>query len=181
MTMPKIEGQLNDLIEADQVLVDWRTMTPNLIQTAEMKYSSSAIMIFILYAVIGFGMFGTFLMMTAERRREFGIMLAIGMKRKLLQVTTFMEIFILSSLGVFGGLFISIILIVYFYYNPIQLGSSYDTIADIYGMEMVVKFSAQKSVFYTQAFAVFLIAFILSFYPMLSIGKTVPVAAIREG
>jgi ABC-type lipoprotein release transport system permease subunit len=180
-TMPLVEAKIIDLMDGEMALLSWRTMTPNLIQTAEMKYASSAIMILILYAVIGFGMFGTFLMMTAERRREFGILLAIGMKRFLLQASTFMEVFILSALGVVVGLAISSALITYFHYNPIQLGSSYDAIADMYGMEMQVEFSAQSMVFYTQGLAIFLIAFILGFYPVMSIGRTVPVQAIREG
>lgn len=179
--MPLVETKIAAMKDEKQDLLSWRTMTPELIQTAEMKYASSAIMILILYAVIGFGMFGTFLMMTAERRREFGILLAVGMKRKLLQASTFLEVFILSSLGVVFGLIISTAMIIYFNANPIQLGSAYDEIADMYGMEMSVVFSMQSMVFYTQGLAIFLIAFILGFYPVLSIGKTVPVEAIKEG
>jgi ABC-type lipoprotein release transport system permease subunit len=181
LVMPEVEQHVSALVSEDKRLINWRTMTPDLIQTAEMKYASSSIMIMILYAVIGFGMFGTFLMMTSERKREFGILLAIGMKRRLLQGITFLEVLILSSLGVVLGLVISTIAIIYFYHNPISLGSSYDAIADMYGMEMVIQFSAQKMVFYTQAMAVFIIAFILSFYPLLAIGRTIPVQAIREG
>jgi len=138
-------------------------------------------MIMILYAVIGFGMFGTFLMMTAERMREFGILLAIGMKRIVLQATTFLEVLILSSMGVMMGLALSSVLIIYFYFNPIDLGSSYDAIANSYGIEMTIEFSLDSAIFITQAFAVFIIAFILSFYPLIIISKTKPVKAIKEG
>ena len=103
------------------------------------------------------------------------------MKRKILQLSTFLEVFILSFLGVLIGLAISTGLILYFNANPIPLTSTQEELADMYGMEMIIQFSAQSMVFYTQGLAIFLIAFILGFYPVLSIGKTVPVEAIREG
>lgn len=181
-TLPIIENELKSIADTkNYTVIAWQKMMPDLIEMAEMKYASTRIMILILYSVIGFGMFGTFLMMTAERMREFGILLAIGMKRMLLQVTTFLEVLLLSSMGVIMGLALSSLLILYFYYNPIDLGSSYDTIAESYGIEMKIEFSLEGAIFITQAFAVFIIAFILSFYPLIIINKTKPVKAIKEG
>lgn len=181
-TLPIIENELKSIADTkNYAVIAWQKMIPDLIEMAEMKYASTRIMILILYSVIGFGMFGTFLMMTAERMREFGILLAIGMKRMLLQVTTFLEVLLLSSMGVIMGLALSSLLILYFYYNPIDLGSSYEAIAESYGIEMKIEFSLEGAIFITQAFAVFIIAFILSFYPVIIINKTRPVKAIKEG
>lgn len=180
--MSLVENEIKEIIpDENYVLVNWQKMIPDLIEMREMKYATTRIMIMILYAVIGFGMFGTFLMMTAERMREFGILLAIGMKRILLQVTTFLEILLLSSLGVVVGLALSLILLLYFYYNPIDLGSSYDAVAESYGIEMTVEFALDSAILLTQAFAVFIIAFILSFYPLLIIKRIKSVKAIKEG
>ena len=38
-------------------------------------------MAFILYVIVVFGMFGTVLMMTEERKYEFGVLISIGMSR----------------------------------------------------------------------------------------------------
>ncbi len=180
--LPIIENELKNSIDSESyAIITWQKMIPDLIEMAEMKYASTRVMILILYSVIGFGMFGTFLMMTAERMREFGILLAIGMKRMLLQATTFLEVLLLSSMGVIMGLALSSLLIIYFYFNPIDLGSSYDAIAESYGIEMTIKFALDSAIFITQAFAVFIIAFILSFYPLIIINKTKPVKAIKEG
>lgn len=181
--MPEAEKRMASLTnDDDKELINWRTMSPTILQTAEMKYNSAYIMIFILYAVIGFGMFGTFLMMTAERMLEFGIMLAIGMRRRLLQAVMFIEIVMMSSLGVLLGVIISIGIITYFYYNPIELaGTAYNDMVDAYGLEMILKFSANPLVFLTQAQAILIIAFILSFYPLLVLHRTIPVKAIKEG
>jgi len=61
-------------------VMGWEDMMPDLVQGIEVDNISGKVMIWILYAVISFGMFGTFLMMTAERMYEFGIMMSVGMR-----------------------------------------------------------------------------------------------------
>ena len=177
-TLLNIKAQMGS---EDLAILDYLELMPELVQILDMKFSSSRIMIMVLYAVIGFGMFGTFLMMTAERMREFGIMLSVGMKRLKLQVTTFMEISMMSLIGVLIGISISLVIIIYFYYNPIDLGSQYQEISDQYNMEVELVFSADPKVFYEQAWAIFVISFILSFYPLLVLFKLKPVDAMRKG
>ena len=166
---------------AELVVLDWREMMPDVVQIMNLKYGNSRKMIMVLYTVIAFGRFGTFLMMTAERTREFGIMLAVGMKRRLLQLTIFSEITLMALFGVLIGILVSLGIIIYFHYNPIDLGSSMEEIAEQYGMEVALVFSADPKVFYEQAWAVFVIAFILSFYPLLVLFKLDPAEAMRKG
>ncbi len=166
---------------AELAVLDWRQMMPEVVQIMNLKYGNSRKMIMILYAVIGFGMFGTFLMMTAERTREFGIMLAVGMRRRVLQTSIFSEITMMAMLGVLGGIAISLIIIIYFNFNPIDLGTKMEELSEQYGMEVALVFSAAPKVFLEQAWAVFVIAFILSFYPLLVLFRLSPVAAMRKG
>ena len=166
---------------SELVAMDWQEMMPELVQIMNMKYGNSRIMIMVLYIVIAFGMFGTFLMMTAERIREFGIMLAVGMHRRVLQVTIFSEITMMALIGILIGVLMSLAVIIYFHYNPIDLGTSMEEIAEQYGVEMVLEFSSDPKVFYEQAWAVFIIAFILSFYPLLVLFRLDPVDAMRKG
>ena len=112
-----------DNVIGDRTLkaINWEAMMPDLVQMVKLKHASTQKMTMVLYIVIGFGMFGTFLMMTAERRYEFGILLSIGMKRAKLQFTVFIEILLMSLIGVLTGIIISTGIIVYFFTNPIQL------------------------------------------------------------
>ena len=126
-------------------------------------------------------MFGTFLMMTAERRYEFGILLSIGMKRAKLQFTVFIEILLMSLIGVLTGIIISTGIIVYFFTNPIQLPIPMQDIYESYGIEAVIEFSMNPYIFYSQAWAIFVIAVILSFFPLLVLFRLKPVKAMREG
>lgn len=178
VTTENVYGSINN---NELAVLDWRQMMPDIVQIMNLKYGNSRKMIMILYAVIGFGMFGTFLMMTAERTREFGIMLAVGMPRRVLQTSIFSEITMMAMLGVLGGIAISLVIIIYFNYNPIDLGTTMQEMADQYGMEVALVFSAAPKVFLEQAWAVFVIAFILSFYPLLVLFRLSPVDAMRKG
>ena len=176
-----VDNVMGSLTNAELVVINWQQMMPDIVQIMNLKYGNSRKMIMILYAVIGFGMFGTFLMMTAERMREFGIMLAVGMRRRVLQLSIFSEITMMAMLGVLAGIIMSLVIIIYFHYNPIDLGTKMEEIAEQYGMEVALVFSSDAKVFYEQAWAVFVIAFILSFYPLLVLFRLRPVDAMRKG
>ncbi len=178
--IPEVLAKINSISSKMPVKsMDWQGMIPDLVQTVKLKHSSSRIMIMVLYIVIGFGMFGTFLMMTAERTREFGITIAIGMKRSLLQWTVFLEILMMSFLGVLAGMVMSLSIISYFYYFPIQLSTTMKEMYEGYGIEAVIQFAMSPQLFAWQAWAIFIISFVLSFYPILVLRKLIPVNAMR--
>jgi len=172
---------VNNII-GDQELkpINWEAMMPDLVQMVRLKHASTQKMTMVLYIVIGFGMFGTFLMMTAERKYEFGILISIGMKRAKLQFTVFMEILMMSLLGVVSGILISIGIIAYFYANPVVLSTKLVDVYESYGIEPVIEFAMSPFIFYSQAWAIFVIAVILSFYPLLALFRLQPVKAMRE-
>src|SRR5690606_20905348 len=82
----QIVGAIRSNIDmAKYEVMDWKELVPELVQNIELDNVSGRIMLWVLYLVIGFGMFGTYLMMTAERIYEFGVMIAVGMRRFRLQ------------------------------------------------------------------------------------------------
>ena len=66
--------------------MSWQQMSPELNQFIRGEEAENVIFQVILYLLIGFGIFGTILMMTLEREREFGIMVAVGMRKWRLSV-----------------------------------------------------------------------------------------------
>ncbi|MFY0652644.1 MAG: ABC transporter permease [Cyclobacteriaceae bacterium] len=161
-------------------VMGWREMMPDLVQGIEIDNISGRIMLWVLYAVIGFGMFGTFLMMTAERMYEFGVMMSIGMKRMVMQFTIFLEMLIMVSIGVLTGIGISLPFLFYYHNNPIFMSGEAAEAIEKFGVEAAYFFSVQPSLFYNQAWAIFFMAFILSFYPLYAIQTLKPVVAMRE-
>jgi len=59
----------------------WDELMVEIMQQLKVKTASGLIIISILYMIVGFGIFGTVIMMTNERTKEFGVMVSVGMQR----------------------------------------------------------------------------------------------------
>lgn len=161
-------------------VMSWRKMMPDLVQGIEIDNLSGKVMLWLLYAVIGFGMFGTFLMLTAERMYEFGVMMSIGMKRLTMQFTIFLEMAMMTSIGVLAGVGISLPIIIHYHFNPIYFTDEAAKAFEAFDVEAAYFFSMQPALFYNQAWAIFFMALLLSLYPLIVIHKLKPVQAMRN-
>ena len=152
-------------------MIEWREMNALLINQMESDNKSGGIMIAILYLVIAFGIFGTVLMMTIERKREFGVLVAIGMqKSKLASIVSFEMIYI-GLLGILSGIVVALPAIVIGQYNPIRLSGEYAKVYESYGMEPVMPFMPVDYYFLWQSVIVALIVGIAIIYPVRKIYK----------
>jgi len=161
-------------------VMDWKEMMPDLVQAIQADNSGGIIFLAILYMIIAFGLFGTLLMMVAERMHEFGIMVAIGMKRFSLSLIVAAEIFLISAIGVIAGALAAVPLITYLRFHPIRLSGE---MADAYmrfGLEPIFPFSADPGIFLSQAWVVFIIAIALSFYPFIRLLRLRSIAALKS-
>lgn len=162
-----VVSALNEKIEkSGMTAVDWKFMVPELMQGIELDNISGKIMLGILYMVIGFGMFGTFLMMTRERMREFGLMMALGLKKSRMQAMISLEFLFLSCLGVISGILLSLPILIYLYLNPIYLPGDQGDIFEKFGIEPVYLFSLDPVIFTGQAWVIFLMTILLGAYPL---------------
>jgi ABC-type lipoprotein release transport system permease subunit len=160
-------------------VIDWKELVPELVQNIELDNISGRIMLWVLYLVIGFGMFGTYLMMTAERVYEFGVMIAVGMRRLRLQGIVFLEILIMTVIGVLAGICLALPALIYFHHNPIYFSDSLAGAIEDFGMEAVYAFSLDPVIFTNQAYAIFIMAIILSGYPIWKIQRMKVVDSMR--
>ena len=160
-------------------VMDWKELVPDLVQSIELDNISGKVMLWILYLVIGFGMFGTYLMMTAERQYEFGVMIAVGMKRIHLQTIVLLEITMMTAIGVMVGISLSLPALTYYHFNPIYFGEEAAKAIEKFGVEAVYAFSLDPVIFTNQAYAIFIMAVVLAGYPIWSIHKMKPVESMR--
>lgn len=176
----QITQSLQSELQASQFeVMDWQELMPQLVQGFEIDNLGGQVILFILYAVIGFGIFGTFLMMTTERRYEMGVMISIGMSRGQLQLTMFLEILLLALGGTLLGMVVSLPVILYLYHHPIPLSGNLAQIYLNYGMEPVLPFSRQPGIFLKQAYIVAIITAVLGIYPLWYIQRLEAVQALR--
>ncbi len=161
-------------------VMNWEEMMPELVQSIQADSAGGVLMLLILYVVIGFGIFGTIMMMTTERTREFAVLISVGMKRwKLIAVTT-VETIIVSMIGAVAGVAVGIPVLVYFHLNPIPLSGEYAQIMLSSGLEPFLPFSAAPGIFLAQTAIVLGLAVVCAFYPYLVIRKLNPVAGLRS-
>ncbi len=174
-----IQTALAASIDSSLVVMTWEEMSPEIVQVIEADVASEAIIMAILYLVIGFGVFGTVMMMTIERTREFGLLVALGMKRGRLLIVTTIEALMVSMLGAAAGLAAAFPLLMYFYHNPIRVSGEMAEVYITYGLEPIIAVSVDAMVFGSQAIAVLLLAIVASLYPLLFIRKLRPVSALQ--
>lgn len=163
----------------DYEIMTWKEMLPDLDQFIQADRSGHVITVNILYLIITFGIFGTILMMLNERMHEFGILIAIGMKKRILSFIVFIEVILISGLGTLLGMMSAFPIVFYFKIHPIQFTGELARAYESYGMEPIIPSSTDISNFTTQAYIVFLIAIILSLYPFYKIHKIKVIDAIN--
>jgi putative ABC transport system permease protein len=160
-------------------VMTWQEMIPEFNQLFQSKVAGGKIMIAILYVIIGFGIFGTLLMMVSERKREFGIMVAIGMQKFNLAIIFSTEMLIIGAIGVVAGVLASIPIVTWYHFHPIRLSGTMAQTMEQYGMDPVIAVSWHFSYFLYQALIIFMLVLLTSLYPIMTILRFKPVKALR--
>ncbi len=177
-----IEGTLERLdskLESPYRVLGWKEMNETLVQQLEADDKSGMIMIGILYLVIAFGVFGTVLMMTAERRREFGVLVAIGMQKTKLAGVMVYEMLYIGMLGILSGVAVAVPAIIYGYYHPIHFSANLAKVWEEYGFEPVMEFQWIDNYFISQSVVVAVIVLVAVIYPLVKIRKMKEVNALK--
>ena len=164
----------------DYEIMTWKEMLPELDQLIQGDKSAHFISVNILYLVITFGIFGTILMMLNERMHEFGILIAIGMKKRILATILLMEIMLMALLGTIFGSVVAYPIALYFNMHPILFTGSLAKAYERFGMAPEMPLSTDISNFTSQANIVFLIALVLSIYPLIRISRLRVIKAINS-
>lgn len=163
---------LSETVHENQLTVlTWEEMMPELIEAIEFDELSGRVMLWILYVVIGFGIFGTILTMTLERKREFGILLSVGMYRTKLALVVFIETFFISILGVLSGFALGSAVILYFYLNPIEFSGDMADLMHDFGFEATMEVTFSPEIYMLQGSAILIITLIICLYPSLKIAR----------
>ena len=179
-SVEKTRDEIIAAIGRDDMLVrGWKEANKELNNQIESDNQSGKVMIALLYVVIAFGVFGTVLMMMAERKREMGVMLALGMKKMKIAVTLSLEMVIMSFLALFTGIIASIPIVLYGYLNPVRLKGEAAEMMATYGMEPVLPFAWFDMYYLNQVFVVLLIVSVVMIFPIIKILKLKVIEALR--
>jgi ABC-type lipoprotein release transport system permease subunit len=176
------EGQLNETLKACEEVVNevtpekyevlpWTVTMQDLLKTAQSHEGMVRMVMFILYLIVGFGILGTVIMLTNERKREFSMMISLGMTRRRLKIITLLELVILTLTGILLSFALTIPVTFYFAYNPIQFTGDMAKAYEELGMQAEMFTTVKASIFMSQALTILVFAAITFIYPMRKIRK----------
>jgi len=157
----------------------WDDLQPELKNLIDGKQASGVVIKGLLFMIIGFGVWATIIMLMNERKRELGVMIALGMRKTKLFVVILIESFFIALIGIAAGLAVSIPLTWHFYLNPVAVSGKMAETYTSMGFEPVIKFSAQAHIFTNPSLTIFVIFGLISLYEIAFIAKLNTVNALR--
>ncbi|MBL0112333.1 MAG: ABC transporter permease [Saprospiraceae bacterium] len=161
-------------------VMDYNELIPELIDAAKLDVASAKLILYILYMLISFGLLGTIIMMTKERSYEFGVMTAIGTEKSKLAGILWIESVSLALLGAVLGILLCMPIVYYLHIHPIQLTGTYAETYERFGLEPLIHTAMNWGIFLKQALVMFIIATILSMYPVIQSFRLHPLKAMRS-
>jgi ABC-type lipoprotein release transport system permease subunit len=159
----------------------WNETMPELEQFIMLDDAGMYIMLVILVVVVGFGILNTILMAVLERKREFGVLLALGLKPPAVFAIVYAESLILASVGLAIGLAIGIPLVLYFQAHPIVLsGEEMVAAFELLGAEPVMTWKLKPLNPIGSSITILGVALLAALYPAIKASRGRPVDVLRS-
>ena len=160
----------------------WQEVMPDLAQSVLLDKAGMYGMIGILVVVVSFGIFNTILMAVLERKREFGVVLALGLQPRAIFRIVYIESILLAGVGLALGLLIAIPLALYLQTHPISLANNEEMMAafEVVGAEplLTAKLVASNPLF--SGLTILVVALVAALYPALRASRGKPVDVLRS-
>ncbi|MEA1937625.1 MAG: FtsX-like permease family protein [Pseudomonadota bacterium] len=112
--VPVLVTQIRQYLTGSLVALDWDALLPGLVQGIEIDLYGGIIMYVILVIVVAFSILNTFLMAVFERKREFGVLMALGARPGRICRLLLIESLIMTALGLIIGTALGILVTQYY-------------------------------------------------------------------
>jgi len=159
----------------------WPEIMPELVQFIFLDDAGMYIMLVILVVVVAFGILNTLLMSVLERKREFGVALALGLRPRAIFGLVYLESMALAGVGLTVGLGIAIPLVLYLVGHPIDLESEgMKSAYELLGFEPRISWKLLPTHPLGSAVTIFGVAALAALYPAFKASRARPVDALRS-
>jgi len=160
-------------------LRNWQQMQPALLNAIKLDISSAFAMYIILILVIVFSLMNSALMSVLERTREFGMMMALGVKAGLLGQVIWVESLMVMALGVFSGLMIGAGITAYYQAVGITFSGA-EVVFEQFGLESTIHPLLNWVSLFVGPLVIALCLALAGLYPSLRIRRLHIVSAMRS-
>ena len=144
----------------------WEERMPELDQAIRADSTGGLVVLSVLYVVIGFGLLGTMLMLAEERKREFSMQIALGVSRRLLAATVFLEATFLAALGALIGGGVGRLVVEIMHVYPLRLRGELAEAIVRQGWAPILPPSMDPSIVVTHALLIWLLAVLVALWPV---------------
>lgn len=163
----------------DISVLTWNQVSPEMANILQFSNVRGILFSGLLIVIVAFGILDTVLMSVTERFREFGVILAIGMKQKKLMHIIYIEALLLTLIGLFLGNIFGYALNSYLIFHPIIFGGELKQFYASYHFLPKAISSVKFSIFTNVSLAVFIISIVSCVYPAYKAYKLEPLKGIR--
>jgi ABC-type lipoprotein release transport system permease subunit len=158
----------------------WRESMPELEQMIVLDDAGMYVMLAILVVVVGFGILNTILMAVLERKKEFGVVLALGARPRSVFRIVYLESLMLASVGLVIGLVIGLPLVLWFQAHPVPLTGTATDAMELFGIEPVMTWKLKPLNPIGSALTILGVAIVAALYPALKASRGRPVDVLRS-
>ncbi|MDR0794854.1 MAG: ABC transporter permease [Tannerella sp.] len=155
----------------DYKVLTWHFTMERLMQQGETDKAFNMVLMCILYLIVGFGILGTVIMMTNERKREFCMMISLGMSRIRLSAITVIEMIVKSLIGVMAAIVVTLPIAHWFSAHPIKMTGGMAEMLSQYGMEPYLPMATHSHIFTNPIIIILLMVLLTVIYPVRKILK----------
>ncbi len=160
------------------VTLDWKQLQPGLLQGILLDMSTGAMLYLATVLVVAFSLLNSLLMSVLERTREFGMLMALGMRPGSIGGLVWIETLFMLLLGLSVGILLGYLVTDYFAHVGIYFGESQQLFAQ-FGLPGAM-YPAINWFTLLAGPAIIAVAIILAgLYPVLRIRRLEPVPAMR--
>ena len=110
-------------LEKDFEVLSWHDTLPGVVQYIKLQEAMTGLVLFVIFMAVFLVIFNIATMSVMERKREFGVLKAMGVGSFPMTRIIFYECFILSGVALLIGAFIGVSASLYFYFSPLPLAS----------------------------------------------------------
>jgi putative ABC transport system permease protein len=157
----------------------WQEVIPELQQFIFLDDAGMYMLLVILIVVVGFGILNTILMAVLERRRELGVVLALGLRPGALFHLVYLESMFLAAFGLLIGLAAGIPLVLHFVAHPVHLSGAAAGAMEVWGIEPVLTWKLKPLNPIGSTITILGVAAVAALYPALKASRSRPVEALR--
>ncbi len=176
----KVQQQLKKLLGKKYEVISWKLILSDMLQSIKIDNLSGQAMLIILYVIAAFGIFSTVLMMTMEKRKQYAIMISIGMKRSKLIWVSIFETFYVILTGIIAGLIVIIPILIYLHANPIPITGEMAKMYLQFNIDPVLPFSIKPALFLTQTAIITALSMLSVLYPVFYLSRFNVLKAFRH-